>query len=261
MCEMNLWLKRLNKHIPPYWDGLATAIVSQGLGKHASVCVCLLFSSNVSYFTYNGAFIWIHFTTIHPSNIHAHQYTFFKVAELTGTTWFHIKRTSSKPRWHKPYNNVLHLQMRCSYSIVYICSASWEQGEQSHARLMHVPVNKKGFVFLFQTARKKEGGKHMQMRPDTLDHTHSKIWALSIVCKIWAENNHTHRNTLSHRHIRSCCCTCEDLQQLYSFTNPQHSVEKQDRELHDCYEWFLVLGLAFLGSFLVLPGATNCTAE
>lgn len=49
MCEMNLWLKRLNKHLPPCRDGLATTIVSQGLGMHASVCAspflfkCLLF--------------------------------------------------------------------------------------------------------------------------------------------------------------------------------------------------------------------------
>lgn len=65
MCEMNLWLKRLNRHIQLYWDGLATMIVSQGLGMLARMCLCLLFSSNVSYFIYNRAFMWIHFTTIH----------------------------------------------------------------------------------------------------------------------------------------------------------------------------------------------------
>lgn len=38
-CEMNLWLKLLNKHIPPYWDGLAAMIISQGFGMHVDVCV------------------------------------------------------------------------------------------------------------------------------------------------------------------------------------------------------------------------------
>lgn len=78
--------------------------------------------------------------------------------------------------------------MRCSYSFVYIHSASWEHGEQSHARLMHVPGNKKGFVFFFQTlkspAQTEKGDKRMQMRLATLDRTHSAIWEVSIVCKI-----------------------------------------------------------------------------
>lgn len=188
MCEMNLWVKRLNKHIPPYWDGLATMIISQGWGMHARVCASPLFSSTVSSIN-NWSFMWIHFTTIHLT------FTLIdtppsKSRELASATGFHIKHTSRKPRWHKPYDNVLHLEICRSYSFVYIHSVSWEQAERSHARPMHVPVNKKGFVVFFSgtqkpaPAEKKDGDKHMQMRLDTLDHTRSESWEVSVLCKI-----------------------------------------------------------------------------
>ena len=69
--------------------------------------------------------MWIHFTTIHP--------TFMlidtppsKSESFTGATGFYIKHTSRKPRWQEPYNNALHLEIRCSYSFVYAHGAPRE---------------------------------------------------------------------------------------------------------------------------------------
>lgn len=39
MCEMNLWLKDLNKHILAYWDGLATIVVRYAY-MNGYMCVC-----------------------------------------------------------------------------------------------------------------------------------------------------------------------------------------------------------------------------
>lgn len=117
MCEMNLWLEHLNKHIPPSADGLATMMISsQG-------CVLIAGLSCEP--------------TLQQSNINAHQYTFFKVRELTGATGFYIKHTSRKTSWQKPYNNVLHLEICCSHSFVCrmqsLIRTSWAEQCQADA--------------------------------------------------------------------------------------------------------------------------------
>lgn len=186
MCEMNLWLKRLNKHIPPHWDGLAPMIISRGWGLHpcVSLCVCvcvhhLLFSSSVSFIN-NSPFMWIHFTTIHP--------TFMlidtppsKSGSFTGATGFYIKHTSRKPRWQEPYNNALHLEIRCSYSFVYTHGApretSWVE-QRAGADTRGCKWKKDLLLSLFWRGE-RECDKRMQMRPFTLDQTCSEIWEVS----------------------------------------------------------------------------------
>lgn len=97
MCEMNLWLVRLNKPIPPYWDGLASTA-----GSH-DACMC------VHAFPLIPSVIALSYDPVYnnPSNIHAHHFTFLKAEELSATTGSHIKPTSRKPRSDKPHKNVL----------------------------------------------------------------------------------------------------------------------------------------------------------
>ena len=124
--------------------------------------------------------MWIHFTTIHP--------TFMlidtppsKSGSFTGATGFYIKRTSRKPRWQEPYNNALHLEIRCSYSFVYTHGAPRETSWVEHragADAQGCKWKKDLLLSLFWR-RERECDKRMQMRPVTLDQTCSEIWEVS----------------------------------------------------------------------------------
>lgn len=145
MCEMNLWLKRLNKRLPPCRDGLSTAIFSPGQANHASLC--FFSSSNVSYFIYCRGSIWMHFTTIHLifMLINTPCSTQQRLLELLGFT-----SKAHRGNQGAISHTIIVIYARkicCSYSFGNIHRASWEQGERSHGTVTHVPVDKKGFVF------------------------------------------------------------------------------------------------------------------
>lgn len=105
MCEMNLWLKCLNKYIH-HWDGLTTIAVSQVLGIHVNVCVAF-FSFQMSVISLQWVFHEIplyrdpsdiHVQSIHPlQSRRAHRYHW--VPDKT-----HIKETPGGIRHTIMYN-------------------------------------------------------------------------------------------------------------------------------------------------------------
>lgn len=208
MCEMNLWLKHLNKHIPPYRDGLATVMISSQGNVCVSVCDCvceraLLFSPTVSFIN-NWAFMWTYFTTIHLTLMLINT-----PRKLTGATGFHIKHTSRTTTRGKLYN--IQGMTFGNMQLIFFClqGAAPHKNEQSGAtqgRCMCWYVKKKeDFLCFAQTQEKKEGDKHMQMRMDALDHTRSKIWEVSIVCKTEPENNGAGGNANSCKDTHRFC--------------------------------------------------------
>ena len=140
--------------------------------------------------------MWIHFTTIHP--------TFMlidtppsKSESFTGATGFYIKHTSRKPRWQEPYNNALHLEIRCSYSFVYAHGAPRETCRAEQRADARGCKWKEDVVVVFILTERK---RMWQTHADETGYIRSNMqWDLRgeylFAKKIRAENHRTQRNT------------------------------------------------------------------